>query len=155
MSDLEDCGSGFLTPEELQECANALPPTAFDERPVGGNVLLEGSLEMRFPLSARFTVVGFVDAGQVWRSFDDRAALSATPGVGVRYNSPIGPLRMDLGFNPSAEVLKPVVAVRSETGVIVELEDPVPYDPYGWDNPSLFTEFWRRIQLQFSIGEAF
>jgi hypothetical protein len=62
---------------------------------------------------------------------------------------------MDLGFNPSAEVLKPVVAVRSETGVIVELEDPVPYDPYGWDDPSLFTEFWRRIQLQFSIGEAF
>ena len=155
MSDLEDCGSGFLTPEELQECANALPPTAFDERPVGGNVLLEGSLEMRFPLSARFTVVGFVDAGQVWRSFNERAALIATPGVGVRYNSPIGPLRMDLGFNPSAEVLKPVVAVRSETGVIVELEDPVPYDPYGWDDPSLFTEFWRRIQLQFSIGEAF
>lgn len=155
MSDLDDCGSGFLTPEELQECADALPPTAFDERPIGGNVLLEGSLEVRFPLSAKFTLVGFVDAGQVWRSFDERASLIATPGVGVRFNSPIGPLRMDLGFNPSGQVLKPVVAVRSETGEIVELEDSVRYDPYAWDDPSLFTEFWRRIQLQFSIGEAF
>ncbi len=155
MSDLDDCGSGFLTPEELQECADALPPTAFDERPIGGNVLVEGSLEVRFPLSAKFTLVGFVDAGQVWRSFDERASLIATPGVGVRFNSPVGPLRMDLGFNPSSQVLKPVVAVRSETGEIVELEDPVPYDPYAWDDPSLFTEFWRRIQLQFSIGEAF
>ena len=155
MSDLEDCGSGFLTPEELQECADALPPTAFDERPVGGNVLLEGSLELRFPVGARFTIVGFVDAGQVWRSFDERVQLIATPGVGVRFKSPIGPLRMDLGFNPSGPVLKPVVAVSSETGAIIELEDEVVYDPYAWDDPSLFTEFWRRIQLQFSIGEAF
>jgi hypothetical protein len=73
----------------------------------------------------------------------------------VRFKSPIGPLRMDLGFNPSGPVLKPVVAVSSETGAIIELEDEVVYDPYTWDDPSLFTEFWRRIQLQFSIGEAF
>jgi outer membrane protein assembly factor BamA len=155
MSDPEDWGPGFLTPEELQECADALPPTAFDERPVGGNVLLEGAVEMRFPVSSRFTIVGFLDAGQVWTSFDDRVKLIATPGVGVRYNSPVGPLRMDLGINPSGPVLKPVVAVRSETGAIVELDDEVVYDPYAWDDPTFFTELWRRIQLQFSIGEAF
>ena len=155
MSDIDDCGSGFLTPEELQECADALPANEFDERPVGGNLLIEGSIELRFPLSGRFTVVGFIDSGQVWRSVDERVKVVATPGVGVRYRSPVGPLRMDLGFNPAGPVLKPVVVVRSETGEIVELEDGVVYDPYAWDDPSFFTEFWRRIQLQFSIGEAF
>jgi len=62
---------------------------------------------------------------------------------------------MDLGYNPAGPVYKPVVAVRSETGAIVELPDEVVYNPYTWDNPSFFTEFFRRIQLQFSIGEAF
>jgi len=155
MSDLDDCGSGFLTPEELQMCANRLPPTAFDERPVGGNLLFEASIELRLPVGQKFVVVGFVDSGQVWRSDDDRVSLVATPGVGIRYRSPVGPLRMDLGYNPAGPVYKPVVAVRSETGAIVELPDEVVYNPYTWDNPSFFTEFFRRIQLQFSIGEAF
>ncbi len=155
ISDLEDCGSSDLTPEELQACANALDPNDFDERPVGGNVLFEGSAELRFPVSSRLTVVGFIDAGQVWEGVDDDVQLVATPGVGIRFNSPVGPLRMDLGYNTTGTKFKPVVAVRAETGEIVELEDEVIYDPFTWDDPSLLTEVWRRIQLQFSIGEAF
>jgi outer membrane protein insertion porin family/translocation and assembly module TamA len=155
ISDLEDCGSAELTPEELQACANDLEPNDFDERPVGGNALFEGSAELRLPVSERLTVVGFIDAGQVWQGVDDDVRLVATPGIGIRFNSPVGPLRMDLGYNTTGTKSKPVVAVRAETGEIVELEDEVAYDPFTWDEPSVLTEVWRRIQLQFSIGEAF
>ena len=155
ISDVDDCGATDLTPEELQACAAALPADEFDERPVGGNVLVEGSMEIRYPLSDRLTVVGFLDAGQVWQGVESDVRLVATPGVGIRFNSPVGPLRMDLGYNTTGTKLKPVVAVRAETGEIVELEDPVEYDPFSYDEPSILTEVWRRIQLQFSIGEAF
>jgi outer membrane protein insertion porin family len=155
ISDLEDCGATNLTPAELQACANSLDPNDFDERPVGGNVLFEGSAELRYRLSDRLTVVGFLDAGQVWEGVDDEVRLVATPGVGIRFNSPVGPLRMDLGYNTTGTKFKPVVVVEAETGEIIELEDEVVYNPFTWDEPSLLTEVWRRIQLQFSIGEAF
>jgi outer membrane protein assembly factor BamA len=155
ISDLDDCGATDLTPEELQQCANELEPNEFDERPVGGNLLAEASLEARFPVSDRLTVVGFLDVGQVWETEDDRDRMVATPGVGIRFRSPVGPLRMDLGYNTTGAKSKSVVAVRAETGEIVELEDEVLYDPFSYDDPSFLTEVWRRIQLQFSIGEAF
>ena len=145
---LGECPQDAITIEER-------PADEFDERPVGGNVLVEGSMEIRYPLSDRLTVVGFLDAGQVWQGVEGDVRLVATPGVGIRFNSPVGPLRMDLGYNTTGTKLKPVVAVRAETGEIVELEDPVEYDPFSYDDPSILTEVWRRIQLQFSIGEAF
>ena len=74
--------------------------------------------------SDRLTVVGFLDAGQVWEGVDDDVRLVATPGVGIRFNSPVGPLRMDLGYNTTGTKFKPVVVVEAETGEIIELEDP-------------------------------
>lgn len=70
-----------------------------DRESIGGNGLVLLNIEYRFPL---FSAVGgtvFVDSGNVWRDWRDidgrfRNAL----GVGVRYLSPIGPLRLDVGF---------------------------------------------------------
>jgi hypothetical protein len=42
-----------------------------------------------------------------------------------------------------------------DDGSIVEIEGEVEYNPFTYDDPSLFTEVWRRMRLQFSIGEAF
>jgi outer membrane protein insertion porin family/translocation and assembly module TamA len=140
--------------QDLETCVDGLPPTAFDERPAGGNAVLEGSLELRSPLGDRWTFVTFVDAGQVWASLGDRTPIVLTPGVGVRFRSPIGPLRIDLGYDPSSPSEKPVVALF-EGGDIQELNRTVRYDPYTYDNPGAATEFLRRLQLQFSIGQAF
>jgi outer membrane translocation and assembly module TamA len=54
-----------------------------------------GSLFGR-PLAA----VGFIDAGNVFhRAGDiDLRRLNGTPGFGVRYDSPVGPIRFDIGF---------------------------------------------------------
>lgn len=145
-----DC-EGYV---DFEECAQDLPPTAFNERPLGGNSVFEGSVEARFRAGERWTVAAFVDFGQVWESIDDRASLVATPGAGVRFRSPVGPLRLDVGYNPTGTKLLPAVIVLDD-GSIVEAPNPVSYDPFSWDDPSALSELWRRLRIQFSIGEAF
>lgn len=139
---------------DFSQCAQDVPPTTFNERPLGGNSVFEGSVEARFRAGGRWTIAGFVDIGQVWEAVDERAPLVATPGAGVRFRSPVGPLRLDVGYNPTGGGLKPVVVVLDD-GSIVEVPEPVEYDPFTWDNPSTVTEIWRRLRIQFSIGEAF
>jgi outer membrane protein assembly complex protein YaeT len=145
-----DC-TGYV---DYSECAQDVPPTTFSERPLGGNSVFEGSVEARFRVGERWSVAGFVDFGQVWETVDDRDAIVATPGAGVRFRSPVGPLRLDIGYNTTGSELKPVVVVLDD-GSIEEVPNPVPYDPFTWDDPSTLTEIWRRMRIQFSIGEAF
>lgn len=137
---------------DYQSCA-ARHPGRFDERPIGGDAAVEGSLELRVPLARRWTLAAFVDAGQVWESLDERGSIIFTPGAGVRFESPVGPLRVDFGYNPSSASTVPLVVV-DENGEILE-EGSVVYDPFAYDDPSLLKEMFRRIQLQLSFGEAF
>jgi outer membrane protein insertion porin family/translocation and assembly module TamA len=70
------------------------------DEPVGGKSLVEVSAELRRPVTDTIDVIGFLDAGQVslrsWNfPVDD---LQYGLGVGARYRSVIGPLRVDLGF---------------------------------------------------------
>lgn len=69
-----------------------------DNDPVGGRSLVEGSAEIRFKMTDTLGAVAFVDAGQV----DDRVSpsfdnLSVGAGVGFRYYTDFGPLRLDVG----------------------------------------------------------
>ncbi|MDT8436735.1 MAG: BamA/TamA family outer membrane protein [Gemmatimonadota bacterium] len=137
----------------LEECVRE-DPGAFDERAIGGDAAVEGSLELRFPVGDRWTLAAFVDAGQVWESVDDPRSIVVTPGAGFRFRSPVGPLRLDLGYNPTGSRIRPAVIVRDD-GSIVEVDTPLRFDPFTFDDPGLVKEFLRRIQLQFSIGEAF
>jgi outer membrane protein insertion porin family len=65
-------------------------------------------------------VVGFVDAGNVFRRVADisLAELRVATGFGFRYRSPIGPLRVDLGFKVNPQVL---VSGSRERGSIVHI----------------------------------
>lgn len=70
-----------------------------DREPIGGNGLVLMNLEYRFPLFGSLGATVFYDGGNVWRDWrdvDDR--LRHAVGVGARYLSPIGPLRLDVGF---------------------------------------------------------
>jgi outer membrane protein insertion porin family len=71
-----------------------------DGVPIGGNGLVIFNAELRAPVSGRLGVVGFVDAGNVFvRASDlDLGALRSATGGGIRYKSPFGPVRFDLGF---------------------------------------------------------
>ncbi|HEX5216209.1 MAG TPA: POTRA domain-containing protein [Vicinamibacterales bacterium] len=71
---------------------------------VGGNGLLVLNAEIRRIVGKlwgrNFSAVGFVDGGNVFaRASDlDVTRLRAALGFGVRYDSPLGPVRLDFGF---------------------------------------------------------
>jgi outer membrane protein assembly complex protein YaeT len=68
--------------------------------PTGGNAVFILNAELRVPLIGGLGAVGFMDAGNVFNRVGDFAfgAIKPTAGVGLRYLSPIGPIRVDLGF---------------------------------------------------------
>ena len=139
---------------------NVAPSSAFRLRPLGGNTLFEASLEYRFPLTATFTAAAFVDAGIVHGqriNFPPGDRSAVTPGVGVRYLSPIGPVRVDLGLRPSlAEDLPVVTQLEGEDGErrLARLETLKHYDPRE-DAKGALGGFFSRLQLHLAIGEAF
>ncbi|MDY7092749.1 MAG: BamA/TamA family outer membrane protein [Acidobacteriota bacterium] len=69
--------------------------------PVGGNGLLLANLEYRFPILGPLGGTVFADVGNVWRDWRDvdPEQLRYGVGVGLRYSSPIGPVRLEVGFN--------------------------------------------------------
>ncbi len=71
-----------------------------NDDPIGGRSLLELSGEVRVRVTESIGVVAFVDAGTVYSSTtpDFSETLRVGAGPGLRYFSPIGPLRLDVGF---------------------------------------------------------
>jgi outer membrane protein assembly complex protein YaeT len=72
--------------------------------PIGGDALMEGSLELRIPLYKQFRGAVFTDFGNVFLNIPDfdLGQLKYTSGVEVRYMTPIGPLGVGIGipWNP-------------------------------------------------------
>ena len=83
-----------------------ISPTGF---PTGGNGLIVLNGELRVALFGGLGAVGFLDAGNVFqRATDlDLGRLRAAAGFGFFYRSPIGPIRLDLGFKLDRRELSP------------------------------------------------
>ena len=66
----------------------------------GGNAMLVLNSELRLPVWKDLGAVAFLDAGNVFARVGDFdvTKLRPTAGLGLRYRSPIGPVRVDLGF---------------------------------------------------------
>ena len=156
--------------------------------PVGGNSVVVGNLEVRMPapfIPDRLQVAFFADAGQVWtrgatgaeQSFGN---LRVTPGIGIRVASPVGPIRLDVGYNryprqsgaayydtPAGTKGAPLYCVSPENGLPVTGWRPglKPSDDQAQQSnsgrcPTTFTPqerggFFRRLSLHASIGQAF
>jgi len=75
--------------------------------PKGGNAVLIMNAELRVPVWGGLGAVGFMDAGNVFNRISNFsfAAVKPTAGFGIRYQSPIGPIRVDLGFKLDPERL--------------------------------------------------
>lgn len=154
---------------DVSELARA-HPDQLKLQPIGGAALVEGNVEVRFPLVLeRFRGAAFLDFGQVWRAEDavQLGQIAWSPGVGVRYYSPIGPVRVDVGYNAAGaerlEVLSTEVCDASQTpcgpiepdqqyhrlanGTRLRPQRSVLWDPYD--------SFTDRLQIHFSIGQAF
>jgi outer membrane protein insertion porin family len=71
-----------------------------DLLPIGGNGLVILNAELRAPVGGGLGVVGFVDSANVFSRVSqmDLMELRTSVGSGLRYKSPFGPIRFDLGF---------------------------------------------------------
>lgn len=79
------------------------PESAARIAATGGNRVLIANAELRFPapfLGDRFRLAAFVDAGALWDGTGRPGSVRVTPGGGIRVASPLGPLRLDVGYNP-------------------------------------------------------
>lgn len=106
-----------------------ISPLESNGLPIGGVSMLDASTELRFPIAGKLGGVGFLDYGNAWidrwsiKAGDLRYAI----GTGLRYQTPIGPARIDFGYQ-----LNPI------DGLLLDGE------PQQRD--------WR---VHFSIGQAF
>jgi len=81
--------------------------------PVGGNQLFILNSELRFPLPIKNNLGGvlFYDGGNVYHAVNIRSFVrdyTNTIGFGLRYNTPVGPVRFDIGRN-----LNPVTGISA------------------------------------------
>ena len=157
--------------------------------PTGGDnvVILNAELRLRsalFPDLVQWAV--FVDAGQVWNR--GRAGTGAgfrnfriTPGAGVRLFTPIGPVRVDIGYNPYNPAAGPayytpistsatsgqglicvspantlrVRLAHMENGVLVPARQVDTGDCPATYAPVRGRSILSRLTFNFSIGQAF
>jgi outer membrane protein assembly factor BamA len=139
---------------------SSIPSNEFFTRPTGGTSVLEGSAELRLPLGSKLGGVVFLDGAYVGTNGLDLPAHgrgAITPGAGLRYRSPLGVLRIDLGLRPiGAQSLPVVAAVTDASGVehIVRLATEKSYSPID-PNPGALRSLARRLVVHFAMGQAF
>jgi translocation and assembly module TamA len=66
-----------------------------DNKVIGGKQLIETSLEYEHPIFDKWSLAGFVDAGNAFDDFD-LSNVEVGIGMGLRWRSPIGPIRFDI-----------------------------------------------------------
>ncbi len=71
-----------------------------DHYPRGGNALVLSGGELRYNVTRAFQLAGFLDVGNVYEQVDLIAlgTIRRSVGLGVRYRTPIGPVRLDWGY---------------------------------------------------------
>jgi outer membrane protein insertion porin family/translocation and assembly module TamA len=106
-----------------------ISPLGTSNLPIGGNSLVALSSEVRATLRGNFGGVLFVDAGNVWKDVPsiDFNDLRYDVGAGLRYQTAVGPIRLDFGYQ-----LNPI------DGLLVNGQEQA-----------------RRWRIHFSIGQAF
>jgi translocation and assembly module TamA len=73
----------------------SLGPKDSNGNVIGGKHLLVGSLELEYSITKNWSVAAFYDAGNAFNNFQDMTWPMGA-GIGVRYYTPAGPVRLDL-----------------------------------------------------------
>ena len=99
----------FISPELEEQRLTAACGGAFDCRtPTGGFTLWEASTELRFKITGPLSAATFCDASDVSPQTTDIRLnhLHLSCGAGGRYDTPVGPVRLDVGYRiPGLQVL--------------------------------------------------
>ncbi len=171
-------GVPVCTPAEINDLScdvQDVSSSDFISRATGGSLVIEANAELRAPLGGeRWEGALFLDVGQVWDEPGDfsLSELEFTPGFGVRYVTPVGPIRIDLGYRFQGDQSLQVVTsdVRAFDPLLDDPSDRIRLGDQVIDfvrsselalltprvmvgDPSGFS--LRRFQIHFSIGQAF
>jgi outer membrane protein assembly complex protein YaeT len=131
--------------------------------PIGGNALLNNTVELRFPLVGdNLGGVLFNDFGNVYSELKDMSlrfrqrnlqdfnyAVHAF-GFGIRYRTPIGPVRADFSLSPNSPRF---VGCQGNIDQLLYCGSTNP--PPGVTVPPIVTQRINVFQFHISIGQAF
>ena len=157
------CTDAQLADRSCDPNIAGLRAVTFQPQPLGGNALAEGSVEYRFPLMRAQGVTGaiFIDGAVIGTNqlsgLLSGATGAITPGFGVRFRTPVGPVRLDLGIRPTLVEQLPVVTQVTRpdgTPELVTLTTTRRFDPLdgggGW-----FRGVLNRLRFHLAIGPPF
>ncbi len=74
-------------------------PLTTDGNPLGGQSFVLANLETRFHLAGNWNAAVFLDAGNVFADSPESPYFRPSAGFGLRYETPVGPIRGDIGWN--------------------------------------------------------
>ncbi len=144
--------------------------------PRGGTAMLVANLEYRRGfrwLAEQLQVAAFVDIGNIWEGASEPfrfSNLRATPGLGLRVVTALGPFRVDVGYQPyEPRAGRALYLARSTngTGGTIQCASPgntVSVDPQSpgsiFDCPSTYRPptgrgVLSRLAFHFGLGQAF
>jgi outer membrane protein insertion porin family len=120
--------------------------------PTGGNSIFVANIELRFAtpfFPDRVRLAVFTDAGQVWERGAQLAVagVRVTPGLGLRFVTPLGPVRLDAAYNGYPQEPGPLYYLDNNTKSLTVIQNQL--------QPGLPPGFWRRVVVQFAVGQAF
>src|SRR5438034_1150779 len=118
--------------------------SAFAWRIRGGTIVPQPM----FPERVRLGL--FVDVGQVWERGDTGTTVSGlrvTPGLGLRFITPLGPVRLDAAYNGYPQEPGPLYYLNDTDKSLTATGKTI--------NPTVPSGFWRRVVVQFAVGQAF
>ncbi|MBP6443393.1 MAG: BamA/TamA family outer membrane protein [Gemmatimonadales bacterium] len=91
----------YVVPADSVRADDTFPASEARISATGGSRVVVANLELRLPspiFSPRMRFAVFTDVGALWDQ-DGTARWRMTPGVGLRFASPLGPIRLDVGRN--------------------------------------------------------
>ena len=93
------CNTPGSCPANLTAANCFAPVCSVTTVPVGGNALLILNSEFRIPVPLKkgLGVVAFYDGGNVFRTVTFQGQYTNSIGGGIRYETPVGPVRVDVG----------------------------------------------------------
>ena len=129
--------------------ANGRPinPDSVQVSATGGNTLAVGNVELRVPspvFGSRIRLAAFVDAGGAWQRPEGDPVIRVTPGVGLRVATPLGPLRLDVAYNP----------YRLQAGPLFQFDENGDLTPVDGQSDYVLDRDGR-ITYHFAVGQPF
>ena len=95
-----------------------LGPTSLNGYPLGGEAMWNSNIELSRSITSALAAVAFVDAGSLSRSYDGltSADIEVAAGLGLRLNLPIGPVRLEYGYNLTRDPGEPIGTIHFAIG---------------------------------------